>query len=420
MRPSLCSVLLLALCLPLAADTRSELFRLLDNADGEDRAALLAALEALPLSPAEGVALLREGRRYGAAETGHFTRTLTSAEGVESEVQFWVPEDYDPTVATPVVIFLHGLGASPRMFYNLIGHGCAARGWILIMPQAERLKDVTHLPIMLRGANLMQHWWSYHAEDNFGLVALDWLARHYNVDHDRVALGGYSMGGYATWNLGVRYHDRFSALIPYAAGDVSATPGRHTRDDAYRQLENLALTESWITHSKDDQMVSYRIAERIMAALDELGIAYHSDIVDGEGHRLRVGGEENERTLAMFAWLDEQRRNPTPERFSHVALDEHNAWAYNVELRSWEGRLGEVELRRDGRSIALEAPGGTALAVYLEPDDGRPLTVGGEVCEGSEERGWEVVVDSWLARRDPAFTWCRRVLVEVEEETADF
>lgn len=416
--------LLLALVLvsSLAADPGSELFSLLDTAEAGNRDEVLAALQALAIAPDQGVQLLRAGRVFGEAETGHFLRSFTSAEGVETQVEFWVPESYDPSQPTAALVFLHGLGASPRMFYELVGPACEARGWILIMPRAERLKDVTSLPMLLRGANLMQHWWSYHADNNYGLLALDWARSVYNIDSDRCYLGGYSMGGYATWNVGTRYHDRFAAILPFAAGDVSGTPGVHERDDAYRLLENLALTPAWITHSRDDNMVSFRIAERIMAHLDALEIPYQSDIVDGEGHRLRVSGIDNPRNQAIFSWLENQVRARAPEAFSHVALDAHNAWAYNLQLLTWPGNLGEVALRRHQDRIELQAPEGTELALYLELEDNPELLWNGAPVALRPESGWEVLLDSWLAHRDPALTWCRRVTVTggLGQEPADF
>ncbi len=411
--------LLLALLMAasLAADPRSELFSLLDSAEHGNREEVLAALQKLAIAPEQGLQFLRAGRVYGDAETGHFLRSFTSAEGVETEVEFWVPESYDPAQPTAAMVFLHGLGASPRMFYELVGPACEARGWILIMPRAERLKDVTSLPMLLRGANLMQHWWSYHDDNNYGLLALDWARSAYNIDSDRCYLGGYSMGGYATWNVGSRYHDRFAAIVPYAAGDLSGTPGVHDRDDAYRLLENLASTPAWITHSRDDNMVSFRIAERIMAHLDELGIPYQSDIVDGEGHRLRVAGIDNPRNIEMFAWLEQQVRATAPESFSHVALDAHNAWAYNLQLLSWQGALGEVALqRREGR-VELNAPEGTALQVYLELEETPELLWNGVRQQLQAETSWEVLLDSWLAHRDPALTWCRRVALPNQDSS---
>jgi pimeloyl-ACP methyl ester carboxylesterase len=47
------------------------------------------------------------------------------------------------------------------------------------------------------------------------LEAWDDLRAHYSVDDDRVAIGGYSMGGYMTYRMGLLMPDRFAAAIPY-------------------------------------------------------------------------------------------------------------------------------------------------------------------------------------------------------------
>ena len=57
------------------------------------------------------------------------------------------------------------------------------------------------------------------------LRAMDDVQRAYNVDKDRVYLTGLSMGGGGTWHLGLRYPDRFAAIVPVCAvGDLSLFP----------------------------------------------------------------------------------------------------------------------------------------------------------------------------------------------------
>jgi predicted peptidase len=55
----------------------------------------------------------------------------------------------------------------------------------------------------------LPHWWSYK-ESSFVLKSLEYVKRNYPVDTNRVVLLGYSMGGYGTWNIGLRYTDRFA------------------------------------------------------------------------------------------------------------------------------------------------------------------------------------------------------------------
>jgi predicted peptidase len=46
------------------------------------------------------------------------------------------------------------------------------------------------------------------------MTALDDVSKKYSVDADRVTLTGLSTGGYGTYAIGAKYHDRFAALVP--------------------------------------------------------------------------------------------------------------------------------------------------------------------------------------------------------------
>jgi hypothetical protein len=47
------------------------------------------------------------------------------------------------------------------------------------------------------------------------LEAWDDVKAHYSIDDDRTSIGGYSMGGYMTYRMGLLMPDRFAAAIPY-------------------------------------------------------------------------------------------------------------------------------------------------------------------------------------------------------------
>ena len=51
------------------------------------------------------------------------------------------------------------------------------------------------------------------------LDAVDHVLARYNVDPDRIALMGFSMGGAGVWHLGAHYPDRWAVV------DISEPPG---------------------------------------------------------------------------------------------------------------------------------------------------------------------------------------------------
>jgi poly(3-hydroxybutyrate) depolymerase len=69
-------------------------------------------------------------------------------------------------------------------------------------------------------------------------AAIDAVARNYKIDPDRIVLRGMSLGGVATWMLGLKQPDRFSALGPYA-GPADTLVFSHAGLAHFRKIEAL-------------------------------------------------------------------------------------------------------------------------------------------------------------------------------------
>jgi dienelactone hydrolase len=114
----------------------------------------------------------------------------------------YLPDDYTPGQPAPLLLNGHSLdvnhneyqAVSPNLF-NQLGD---ERSSIVITPLA-------------RG---MDTW---YIDSGFKDVLEAWedLRAHYSVDDDRTSIGGYSMGGYMTYRMGLLMPDRFAAAVPY-------------------------------------------------------------------------------------------------------------------------------------------------------------------------------------------------------------
>ena len=72
------------------------------------------------------------------------------------------------------------------------------------------------------------------------LRVMDDVARAYNVDPDRVHLTGLSMGGGGTWQIGLRYPDRFASITPVCAvADLAMFPWAAAMPSLDKELAEL-------------------------------------------------------------------------------------------------------------------------------------------------------------------------------------
>ena len=129
------------------------------------------------LSQAEAALKAVQGgkRYYGGARAGQFwLRLATGKSG--TAVRLLAPDAAKHGKPVPLVIALHGAGASENLFFDGYGNGaivrlCRERGWLLVAPRTEGL--VFDFP---------------------AAALVDEISRLYAVDRKRVFVVGHSMG----------------------------------------------------------------------------------------------------------------------------------------------------------------------------------------------------------------------------------
>jgi predicted peptidase len=195
-----------------------------------------------------------------AAETQtihHLERTITKTVGYKYLLA--LPTGYDKRSEKqwPLMLFLHGSGERGDDVWSVARHGppkllrgeptgdaatLLAQNFIVVSPQCPK-----------------HQWW-----DRDSLLALlDEVITTHNVDRSRVYLTGLSMGGYAAWELGVAFPERFAALVPVCGGGNLGTvfSSLQTRRDP---LRNLPV---WAFHGAKDETVPLVESERMIEFL---------------------------------------------------------------------------------------------------------------------------------------------------------
>lgn len=124
----------------------------------------------------------------------------------ELETAVYLPKQYNTDVQWPVVILLHGSGATGDMqdLHLGIGERVSKKGIILVVPEARAAA--------VSGARM---------NSSTALIQLiAQIARDYSVDRQRVYLIGHSMGGYQSLQFACDHGDLIAGMVISAASGV--------------------------------------------------------------------------------------------------------------------------------------------------------------------------------------------------------
>ena len=136
------------------------------------------------------------------------TRMLEPAGEPPIYYSIFVPDDYKPSRPAPLVLALH-FGGNPE------GAGRA----VLEILVAQAFKD---LGAVIVAPDSKGRGWSSAANENAVNLLIDDVFKNYNIDRKKIAVTGFSAGGAGAWHFGLKYPDRFSAVIPLAGTPPAA------------------------------------------------------------------------------------------------------------------------------------------------------------------------------------------------------
>lgn len=183
-------------------------------------------------------------------------------DGFTLPYRLFVPDGYDPDVAYPLVLALHGAGERGTDNERQLTANRLATTWADPANQAEHPAFVVapQVPPNLR-------WSAEQPVDQSGLTAvqrtvlalLDSLEAEFDVDPDRLYITGLSMGGHGTWDFVSRLPHRFAAAVPMS-GRADPT-----------QAEHILHLPIWAFHGETDTVVEPAGSRRIVQAMEDLG-----------------------------------------------------------------------------------------------------------------------------------------------------
>lgn len=219
-------------------------------------------------------------------QTGFLDRSIL-VDGVEFRYQVYIPRDFQPSKAWPVIVVLHGGGtyASDGISQTEGGLGSVIRRHpdrfpaLVVFPQAH--PDGT------------PGWQQKGGEA--ALAELDKTLVEFNGDPSRVYLTGFSAGGNGAWFLASHHPDRFAALV-VICGFVSEFKGKTSpvlypaialasAPDQYAYVaKQVSSIPIWIFHGDVDQDVPVEESRKMVAALKAIGANVQYSELPGVNH----------------------------------------------------------------------------------------------------------------------------------------
>ena len=264
--------------------------------DRERAEASLQSILAHPEASLERVGeVILESRTYKAAPVGMLPSQPVLVRGNSLSYGLFVPPGYDPEVALPLVVCLHGAGFTGDSYLER---------W------ATRLGDsyVLACPTTMAGT-----WWTRLSEE-LVLATIKNVRTHYHIDPDRIYLTGMSNGGIGAWIIGMHHAPRFAAVAPMASG---------IDDVLFPFLENFRNTSLYVIHGARDQIMPVWLSRNMTNELARIGIAF--TYREHEWSHPHAGGHffPRQELPSLVEWFDRQRRDPYPRKLTVVRDASH-------------------------------------------------------------------------------------------------
>ncbi|GDX95640.1 hypothetical protein LBMAG47_13040 [Planctomycetia bacterium] len=397
----------------------------LTDADRAELEGLLKAYFAAAADPAEQARIrgaLRERDTLPADEVAAFTRRIRALAMQGPKLAAGTGKFDHPRFPGVVHVQVHAgkaeAGGKLPVFLALHGGGDQSGDWnsgtgMFFGPARAGLGGcVLIAPSVLE--QRYAEWGRNPAEEEYVKEILKAAKRTWDIDTDRVYIGGHSMGGYGTWHIGGHQADVFAGLVAAAGGILT---GQSVGEAwGWGVIGNLMHTPVTFIHGTKDgpsPVWSDQQANRILDELEKRhpGCYVHRyvEIPDGD-HGAPVGGVK-----AGVEWVIERRRDPAPKAVAWEPTRpfvKHFHWL-RVERPAMFQRL---EARIDGNTIEVATrrlPDGFSLLLNDRLVDlGRPVTVnvdGAQAFHGLVQPSISAILDSIDDKLDERMVYTARI-----------
>lgn len=239
----------------------------------------------LPIVAATLSCLLCAAKATGQETTGFVNRVHQDAEGGAHKYAVFVPQGYTRDKEWPCIVFLHGAGER--------GDDGALQTKVGLAPAIRQREKTFPFLAVFPQCKSGGRWLADSPDGQRAMAMLGEVQKEFRVDASRVHLTGLSLGGMGTWSLGMKYPERWAALVPVCGRGDAAQVDR---------IKNLPI---WCFHGDADRAVSVEGSRAMIQALQTAGAKPRYTEYPGVGHNswdAAYGTDE------LYTWLLEQRR----------------------------------------------------------------------------------------------------------------
>ncbi|WP_411280277.1 alpha/beta hydrolase-fold protein [Gemmatimonas sp.] len=209
----------------------------------------------------------------------------------------YVPKGYTPAKPLPLIIALHGLGATEDSFFDQYGRRLPAlaeeRGYILAAPLGYRVDGGYGVALGGPSGDPAASRARALSEQDV-MQVLQSVRSRYKVDDRRVYLMGHSMGAIGTWAIAAKTPSQWTALGVFSGFGLAST------------AKTIGGIPQFVVHGDADPTVPVGGSRVMVAALKSVGADVQYLEVPGGDHSNVV--EPN--FAAMFDFFDRHATRP--------------------------------------------------------------------------------------------------------------
>jgi poly(3-hydroxybutyrate) depolymerase len=292
----------------------------------------------------------------------------------------YIPRNYTRSRTYPMLVSLHGATSNHRINMRRVfgfGNQPGESDYEATRNEVE-LPQVDFIVVSPYGRGETAGYNGIAEQDVLRVMAD--VQKSYNIDPDRVYLTGLSMGGGGTWHIGLRYPDKFAAIVPVCGvADVDISL-KHSAPSKYDQLlfsltgpsaitENAGNLAVFIYHGDMDESVpveaSRRMAEKFKG-LGWLGENVHYYELPGVKHSV---WDLSYRDGNIFKILSPIRRSLFPKRVVYSTFSPRYNKAYWLRIDRIEKglELARIEGTLQGYSFSIRTKNISAFSILLDP-----------------------------------------------------